>query len=401
MLVVSDDAGVMALTYILGGARTAFGAFGGALSTVDAADLAVIAARGAIQRSGVAVDEIDQTVFGNVVQSSPAAAYFARHVGIAAGVPVAAPALTVNRLCGSGLQAAVSAAQSILLGESDVALVGGAESMSRYPYSMHGARFGAGAGKPELTDMLWATLTDAQAGCSMGQTAENLASEYGISREAQDAFALRSQKLAHSHAAERALEIVPVEVVGKKGVHVVDADEHIRPDTSMQRLGGLKPAFRADGTVTAGNASGINDGAAALVIASERYVKRMGATQPLARLVSYAVVGVEPTRMGIGPAPALRMALQRAALALDDLAFVEVNEAFAAQTLAVVQDLKIDPARVNPMGGAIALGHPVGASGARILLSAAMQLSRSSERYAAVALCIGGGQGIAAVIERC
>lgn len=383
--------------YVVAGARTPFGSFGGSLKDVAAEELALYAAQGALERASVNPERVDNVVFGNVVQSSPNAAYFARHVGLRAGAPESAPALTVNRLCGSGLQAVISAVESILLGHSDLALAGGAESMSRIPYAMHGARFGFGPGKPELTDMLWATLKDEYAGCGMGETAENLASDFQLDRLRQDEFALRSH---HRAAAARSLlreEIVPVSVRSRGRETIIEEDEHIRPDTTVEQLARLRPAFREGGTVTAGNASGINDGAAAVVVASR---EGLGQVEPLARVVSYAVVGVDPSRMGIGPVPAIRLALERADMRLSDMDIVEVNEAFASQTLAVQTELQIEDEKLNALGGAIALGHPVGASGARLLLSAALRLRRERLRRAVVSLCIGGGQGIAMIIER-
>ncbi|MCY0875339.1 MAG: thiolase family protein [Firmicutes bacterium] len=386
--------------FLVGGARTPFGSFGGVFKDVPAHDLAVAAVRASLVHSGAGVDAsaIDQVVLGQVVQSAPDAAYFARHVALAAGVPVTAPALTVNRLCGSGLQAVVSAAEGIMLGYSDLAIAGGAENMSRIPYAMHGARFGAGLGKPELTDMLTATLYDDYAGCQMGETAEILADEYGISRARQDEFALRSQQLAVANNEARAEEITPVTVSTRRGSVVVSNDEHIRQDTTLERLGALRPVFRDQGTVTAGNASGINDGAAAVVLASAEAVAKYD-LKPLARLVGYGFAGVDPRRMGIGPVQAMQTAVARAGWTLDEVDLFEVNEAFAAQTLAVMQALSLPLDRVNPQGGAIALGHPVGASGARLLLTAALQLRRAGRRKALVSLCIGGGQGIAAAIE--
>ncbi len=385
--------------YVLGGARTPFGTFGGALKDVSAVDMAVTASVEAMQRAGVKPGLVDNVVFGNVVQSAANAAYFARHVGLRAGVSESAPALTVNRLCGSGLQSVVSAVESILLGHHEICLAGGGESMSQIPYSMHASRFGFGAGAPVVTDMLWATLKDEYAGCGMGETAENLAQDYAISRQEQDEFAQTSHLRAAAAHAAFAEEIVKVTVPGKRGDLVVAEDEHIRPDTTVEKLAKLKPAFRQNGSVTAGNSSGINDGAAALVLAGEEAVTRHG-IKPLARIVSYGIVGVDPTRMGIGPVPALEKAAEKAGLPLSAMDVIEVNEAFASQTLAVKKVLAIPDDKLNPLGGAIALGHPVGASGARLLVSAALQLQRKQQRYAAVSLCIGGGQGIAMIIER-
>ncbi len=385
--------------FIIGGARTPFGSFGGSLKEVPAEDLAVTASAAAIQRAGIEGRLIDNVVFGNVVQSSPNAAYFARHVGLRAGTLESTPALTVNRLCGSGLQAAVSAAESIMLGYSEIGLAGGAESMSRIPYSMHASRFGFGTGTPIVTDMLWATLKDEYAGCGMGDTAENLADDYGISREEQDEFAFRSHQKAEASREQFAKEITPVIITSKRGNIEVTLDEHIRPSTTLEKLASLKPTFRRDGTVTAGNASGINDGAAAVVLAGGEAVKNYG-LKPIAQIIGYGIAGVDPTRMGIGPVPALEKAFKRSGLTINDMDVVEINEAFAAQTLAVKKVLSIPDEKLNPLGGAIALGHPVGASGARLLFSAALQLQRNQGRYAVVSLCIGGGQGIAMIIER-
>ncbi|MCY0869169.1 MAG: thiolase family protein, partial [Firmicutes bacterium] len=312
---------------------------------------------------------------------------------------IVAPALTVNRLCGSGLQAILTAAGDIRDGHASVALAGGVEVMSRAPYSLHGARFSHGLRAPELTDMLTATLRDEYAGCGMGQTAETLAREYGITRFEQDEFALRSHQLAYVHRAALANELCPVETMTGRRAITLAHDEHVRPDASAEALATLRPAFADDGTVTAGNSSGINDGAAAVVLVNDDVRARQEA--PCVRLVSWAVVGVDPRRMGIGPAPALQLALARAELSLAQMDVIEINEAFAAQVLAVTRELHIDPQNVNRWGGAIAFGHPVGASGARLVLTACEQLRAMNGRFAAVSLCIGGGQGIAAVLERC
>ncbi|WP_135548373.1 acetyl-CoA C-acyltransferase [Paenibacillus cymbidii] len=388
--------------YILGGARTPFGSFGGALKDVGAAKLGAVASREAIRRSGVEPGEVDLAVVGNVIHTSANAAYISRHIALEAGLPVASTALTVNRLCGSGLQAAISAAQSIMLGEGKVGLACGTENMSMAPYVLRGARFGARMGSPKLDDMLQATLTDERCGSAMGITAENLAEAYRISREEQDEVAWLSHQRAA--AARRngifADEIVSVESMGKKGKVLVDADEHIREDASREALGALRPAFKTEGTVTSGNASGINDGAAALVVAGGSFVAGHN-SKPLARIVSWAVTGVEPSLMGIGPATAIPSALAKANLALHEIDLFEVNEAFAAQYLSVEKILGLDRGKTNVHGGAIALGHPVGASGARLLLSLAMELVRRRLRYGVVSLCIGGGQGIAIIIEAC
>jgi len=386
---------------ILDGARTPFGRFGGGLRGVGATQLGIAAARGALARSKVTPEAIDHVVFGNVVQSSSDAVYLARHVGLGAGVRIDSPALTVNRLCGSGLEAAVSGARLIRSGEAEVVLAGGTENMSQAPFVVRGAREGLPLGPGVLEDTLWAALTDSACGLGMAETAENLAERYRISRDAQDEFAARSHaRAARARATGRfAEEIVPVEAPGRRGTpEKVADDEHIRPETTPEGLRQLPARFRDRGTVTAGNSSGINDGAAAVVLASERFAARSG-LRPLGRLRAWATVGVPPEIMGIGPAPASREALARAELALTAIGVVEVNEAFAAQYLAVEKELGLDRERVNPNGGAIALGHPIGASGTRLLLTLLYELRHRGERFGLAALCIGGGQGIAAVVE--
>ncbi|MBO2532877.1 MAG: acetyl-CoA C-acyltransferase [Thermoactinomycetaceae bacterium] len=390
----------MADVWIIAGARTPFGSFGGSFVDVSAEELGVAAAKGALEKAGVEPKQVDNVVMGNVIQTHNGAPYLARHVALRAGIPIETPALTVNRLCGSGLQAVVSGAQSILLGESEIGLVGGAENMSQAPYALRGVRWGMRMGDGVLADTLTETLTDRYCGLGMGITAENLAEKYGITREDQDRFALTSQRRA-AEAAESgklAEEIVPVMKKGKKGPVRVDADEHIRPQTTLEKLADLKPAFKPDGTVTAGNASGINDGAACLVIASDRAVNRYG-LKPMGRVVGWGVAGVDPAIMGIGPVPASRLALKRSDLSLGRIDLVEINEAFAAQVLAVQKELDLDSDILNVNGGAIALGHPVGASGARILLTLLYELKRRNQKYGLASLCIGGGQGIAMVVE--
>ncbi|MGV3523331.1 MAG: acetyl-CoA C-acetyltransferase [Candidatus Sericytochromatia bacterium] len=384
---------------ILHGARTPFGKFGGGLKDVTAVDLGVIATRAALERSGVKPEQVDHVIFGNVVQSDPSAIYLARQIGIKSGVPIETPALTVNRLCGSGLQAVVNAAEQILLGESRMVVAGGAENMSQIPYVLPNARWGYRMGDNQVTDLMTAALYDSCAKISMAETAENLAEEYTISREAQDAFALRSQQLAGAAQASGRLaqEIVPVPLNDKKQT-VIEHDEHLRPDTQLEKLASLKASFKKNGTVTAGNASGINDGAAALVITTAEHAEELG-LQPLARIKSWASVGVPPEKMGIGPVPAIQKALQRAGLELADMDLIEVNEAFAAQYLSVEKALGLDPEKTNVNGGAIAIGHPLGASGARVLLSLMLELQNRGQRYGVASLCIGGGQGIAMVIE--
>ncbi len=386
---------------ILDGARTPFGRFGGELRGVGATQLGIAAARGALARSKVAPEAVDHVVFGNVVQSSSDAVYLARHVGLGAGVRIDSPALTVNRLCGSGLEAAICGARLIRSGEAEAVLAGGTENMSQAPFVVRGAREGLPFGSGVLEDTLWAALTDSACGLGMAETAENLAERYQISRDAQDEFAARSHaRAARARATGRfAEEIVPVEAPGGRGTsEKVADDEHIRPETTPERLRQLPARFREHGTVTAGNSSGINDGAAAVVLASERFAARSG-LRPLGRLRAWATVGVPPEIMGIGPAPASREALARAELALTAIGVVEVNEAFAAQYLAVEKELGLDRERVNPNGGAIALGHPIGASGTRLLLTLLYELRHRGERFGLAALCIGGGQGIAAVVE--
>jgi acetyl-CoA acetyltransferase family protein len=384
--------------YVMQGARTPFGAFGGAFKDVSAIELGAAAARGAIERSGVDVASIDHVIFGNVIQTSPDAVYMARHVGLRAGVPVEVPALTVNRLCGSGLQAMISGAQAMMLGEADTILAGGTENMSQAPFQSYGARWGLRLGNAQLTDYLWEALTDTYAGCDMANTAENLAERYGISREEVDEYALRSQQETR-RAQEQcyfSAEIVPVAVKAKRDEVTVERDEHPRPETTSEGLAKLPPVFRKDGVVTAGNASGIVDGAAAVILATEEVVSE---AKPLGKIVSWATVGVDPTIMGIGPAKAIPLALERAGLALDDVDLVEVNEAFAPQYLAVERELGLDRTKTNVNGGAIALGHPLGASGARIGLHLLLELRRRGGKFGVASACIGGGQGIAVVFE--
>ena len=386
--------------FILGGARTPMTQFVGALKDVSAIDLGATAARGALAKTGVEAAWVDHVVFGNVQQSSVDAHYGARHVGLKAGLPIEVPALTVNRLCGSGIQAVLSGAQQIQLGEAGVVLAGGMENMSQVPHVIRGLRSGLKLGQGKLEDWLWEGLNDPYAGCSMAITAENCAEKYGISREAADAYALRSQQLAHKAWTSGLMkdEVVPVEIKGRKGVTLVEQDDHMRPETTMEVLAKLPSAFKKDGVVTAGNASGIVDGAAALVIAGEAAVKAW-AFKPMGRIVSWATVGVEPSLMGMGPAPAIRCALDKAGLSLGDLDLIEINEAFAAQYLACEKELGLERDRVNVNGGAIALGHPLGASGARLLLTLLHELRRRGKRHGVASACIGGGQGIAMIVE--
>ncbi len=388
---------------VLGGARTAFGTYGGALRDTSATDLGVIAAKGALERSKVEPGKIDQIIFGNVLQTSGDAVYFARHIGLKAGAPQEAPALTINRLCGSGLQAILLAAQEIQLGQADFVLAGGAENMSMAPHMIRGARWGLPLGEQKLEDYLWVALVDSYNGLGMANTAENLGRKYGIARQAADEFAYRSHMLAAKarESCRFSEEIVPVEVRTKKGVTVVEKDEHIRPDTTLEALGKLVARFEKDGTVTAGNASGINDGAAAVVVASAEAAAKAGpGLAPIARIVSGGVCGVDPDIMGIGPAPSSRQALKRAGLKVEDMDLVEINEAFATQYLAVEKELGLDRDKTNVNGGAIALGHPLGASGARLALTLITELGKRKGKYGLASLCIGGGQGIAAIFER-
>jgi len=391
----------MTEVYIVGGARTAFGSFGGGLKDASAHELGVAVARGALKRSGIDASKVDNVVMGNVIQTHEGAPYLARHVALDAGVPIEAPALTLNRLCGSGLQAVVSATQSIKLSESEISLAGGAENMSQAPYVSRKARFGIRMGDDKLVDTLSEALTDNRAGCGMGMTAENLAEKYGITREDQDAFAATSHQRA-THASESGRlkeEIVPVTVQTRKGPVEIDRDEHIREGATQEGLSKLKPVFKKEnGTVTAGNSSGINDGAAMLVVASEKAVDEEG-LEPMGRILSWAVAGVDPDIMGIGPVPSSRLALKRAGLSLDDVDLIEINEAFAAQYLACEEELGLDREKVNVNGGAVAFGHPVGASGARVLLTVLYELTQRKKKYGLASLCIGGGQGIAMVIE--
>ena len=385
---------------IVNGARTPFGNFGGALKDVSAIDLGVVASKAALNRSHVDAGKIDQVIFGNVMQTSADGIYGARHVGLKSGCRIETPALTVNRLCGSGLQAIISGAEQILLGQASYVLAGGMENMSQAPHIIRGARWGLGLGQGKLEDSLWEGLTDSYNNMPMAITAENLARQYEISREASDEFALRSQHnaLRSMNDGYFAQEIAPVEVTGRKGPAIVDADEGPRADTSAEKLAKLQPRFKRDGVVTAGNASGITDGAAAVVLTSQEQAARDG-LEPLGRLVAWSAVGVDPDIMGIGPAFAIPQALQRAGLDLDRMDVIEINEAFAPQVLACVDELGINGERLNPNGGAISLGHPLGASGARLAYTALHELRRSGNKFGVASACIGGGQGIAAVLE--
>jgi acetyl-CoA acyltransferase 2 len=385
---------------ILGGARTPMTEYVGALKDFSALELGAIASRGAFERTGVKPEWIDHAVFGNVLQTSADAIYGARHVALKAGVPIDVPALTVNRLCGSGIQAAISGAQYIQLGEAGMVLTGGMESMSQAPHVIRGLRNGLKLGQGKLEDSLYEALLDPYCGLFMAQTAERCAANYRISREAQDCFAMRSQKRADEawRAGVFAEEVVPVEVKTRKGTTLVERDDHMRPDTTMEALAKLPAAFSKEGTVTAGNASGIVDGGAAVILASAEAAQARG-LKPIARLAGWATVGVDPTIMGMGPAPAIRRLLERARLSLGDVDLFEINEAFAGQYLAVEQELGLDRDKVNVNGGAIALGHPLGMSGSRLLLTLTLELRRRGKTRGVASACIGGGQGIAALVE--
>ena len=386
--------------FILGGARTPMTTHVGALKDLSAIELGAIASKAALERTATDAGWIDHVVFGNVQQSSVDAHYGARHVGLKAGLPIEVPALTVNRLCGSGIQAVINGAQYIQLDEAGYVLAGGMENMSQVPHLIRGLRAGLKLGQGKLEDWLWEGLNDPYAGCSMAITAENCAVKYGITREQADEYALRSQQLAHQAWTSGVMkeEVVPVEIKTRKGITLIEQDDHMRPDTTMEILAKLPTVFKKDGVVTAGNASGIVDGAAALILAGGDAVKARGA-KPLGRIVASATVGVEPTMMGMGPAPAIRKALERAKMALSDLDLIEINEAFAPQYLAVEKELGLDRSKVNVNGGAIAIGHPLGASGARILLTLLFELRRRGKKYGVASACIGGGQGIAMIVE--
>jgi len=387
----------------LSGRRTPFGTFGGTLRGFTATDLGVVAAKAALESAGIPADAVDHVIFGNALQTSSDAIYLARHVGLRAGVPQETPAVTINRLCGSGFQSIVSGAQEILLGEAEVCLCGGAESMSQAPHVVRGARWGdlrLGEPKGAFEDLLWAALLDPQCGLSMAQTAEKLAEKYGITREEADEVAYRSQQRAKQAWDEGRFdaEIAPVTIRSRKGETHFRTDEHMRPETTMEVLATLRPYFKEDGLVTAGNASGIGDGAAAVVISSDAWAERNG-VRPIGRLVAWGIAGVDPSIMGIGPAPAARKALEKAGLSLDDMDLVDINEAFAPQFAAVARELELDPEKTNVNGGAIAITHPLAASGTRITVNLLHELRRRGARYGLGGACIGGGQGIAVIVE--
>ena len=384
--------------YIMSAVRSAVGTFGGSLKDFHPVDLGTLVAKEAIERSGFQKEEISHAVFGNVIHTEPRDMYVSRVIAMQSGMKKDSAAFTVNRLCGSGLQAIVSATQLIALEDTELALAGGVEVMSSGTHVVQGLRWGSKMGDSKIFDMMLGSLQDPFGHGHMGITAENISDRYQISRDMQDQFALTSQKRA-SEAITNGLfkeQIKPIEVKTKKGIKIFDTDEHLKPDTTLETLSGLRPAFKAEGSVTAGNASGINDGASALILANEKNAKKRS---PLARIVSYGFGGVEPDEMGMGPIPASKMALKKSGLKLDDLDLVESNEAFAAQACAVNKQLGLDPEKVNVNGGAIALGHPVGATGSIIMTKLIYELRRRKGKYGLATMCIGGGQGIAVIIE--
>ena len=388
--------------YVISAVRTPIGKYGGGLASVPPCDLAAKVVREAVGRAGVSADDVGHVMFGHVIHTDVRDMYISRVAAINGGLNMETPAMTVNRLCGSGMQAIVSAAQAIMLGDCAVAVAGGAESMSRVPYWLPAMRWGQRMSDSVALDPMTGALSDPFDGCHMGVTAENVATDYHVSREDQDALAAESHRRAAAATAAGYFkeQILPVEIPGKRGkVTIVDSDEHIRADVSLDDMAKLRPAFAKDGTVTAGNASGMNDAAAAVVLASESFVTGNGLT-PLGRLVGYSHAGVEPRIMGMGPVPATRKVLDRTGLKVDEIDVFEVNEAFAAQALAVVRELDLPSDRTNPNGSGISLGHPVGATGAILVVKSLYELKRTGGRYALNTMCIGGGQGIATVFER-
>ena len=389
--------------YILSGARTAIGTFGGSLASFRPAETGTIVMKEAIARAGIDASKIEQVAVGTVVPTQPSDAYVSRVASVNAGVPVSSAAMNVNRLCGSGLQAIVSMAQAVTLGECDFAIGGGAESMSNAPHMTNGARSGTRMGDVTLQDGMLGALHDPFANIHMGVTAENVATQCNISREEQDALAVESHKRASNAIANGYFkeQIVPVEIKTRKGVTVFDTDEHVRADASLEGMAALRPVFKKEGgSVTAGNASGINDGAAAVVLASGKAVAENG-LKPMAKIIGWGHAGVDPNVMGLGPVKAVPIALERAGLTLDQIDVIESNEAFAAQACGVAKELGFDPAKTNPNGSGVSLGHPIGATGAILTVKAMYELKRIGGKYAVITMCIGGGQGIAMVIENC
>lgn len=386
---------------VVSGVRTAIADFGGSLKDFAPTDLGARCVKEAISRAKIAPEEVGHVVFGNVIHTEPKDMYLARVAAVNGGVPKEVPAMTLNRLCGSGLQAIVSAAQVVALGDAEVAVAGGAESMSRSNYWVPSARWGTKMGDQVMMDALIGALSDPFHGIHMGVTAENVAKQYGFTREQQDAFSVESHQRAANAIAKGYFkeQILPVEIKDRKGTKVFDTDEHVRADVTIDNLAKLRPAFQKDGSVTPGNASGINDGAAAVVLMERKAAEKKG-LKPMARLVAYGHAGVEPTLMGLGPIPAVKLAMQKAGLKVSDMDVIESNEAFAVQACAVAKDLGFDPKKTNPNGGAVALGHPVGATGCILTVKALYDLARTDGKYALVTMCIGGGQGIAAIFER-
>ena len=386
---------------VVSGVRTAIGDFGGSLKEFAPTDLGARCVREALARANVAPEEVGHVVFGNVLHTEAKDMYLSRVCAINGGIPKEVPALTLNRLCGSGLQAIVSAAQVVALGDADIVVAGGAESMSRANYWLPSARWGSKMGDQKIIDSLIGALSDPFDANHMGVTAENVAAKYSLSRELQDQFSVESHRRA-ANAIKNGWfkdQILPIEIKDRKGTKIFDTDEHVRAETTMESLAKLKPAFKKDGSVTPGNASGINDGAAAVVLMERSLAEKKG-LKPMARLVAYGHAGVDPTLMGLGPIPAVQNAMKKAGLKVADMDVIESNEAFAAQACAVAKDLGFDPEKVNPNGGAVALGHPVGATGCLITVKALYELQRTGGKYALVTMCIGGGQGIAAIFER-